>query len=104
MADEAHVRLVDAHAEGDGGDDDHAILVDEAVLIGLAGARVQPGMIGQRADAGLVQRLRRVLDLRARQAIHDTGIVRMALVDEGLQLLLRIRLVDDLVFDVGPVE
>src|SRR5262249_3352737 len=32
MGDEAHVGLVDAHAEGDGGDDDDAFLLEEALL------------------------------------------------------------------------
>jgi hypothetical protein len=35
VGDEAHVRLVDAHAEGDGGDDDDALAAQEAP----AGAR-----------------------------------------------------------------
>ncbi len=33
MADEAHVLLVDAHAEGDGGDDDDAVLAQKLVLM-----------------------------------------------------------------------
>ena len=43
--DEAHVGSIDAHAEGDGGDDDVGALVDEGVLV--AGALVvgQPGVI-----------------------------------------------------------
>jgi hypothetical protein len=39
VGDEAHVRLVDAHAEGDGGDDDHALLAQEA----------PPGALARRA-------------------------------------------------------
>ena len=33
MRHEAHVGLVDAHAERDGGDDHDAILVDEPILV-----------------------------------------------------------------------
>ena len=36
MGDEAHVGLVDAHAEGDGGDHDDAVFLEEAVLVALA--------------------------------------------------------------------
>ena len=52
MRHEAHVRLVDAHAERDGGDDHDAVLVDEAVLVAGAHVRVEPGVIGQRGNAG----------------------------------------------------
>ena len=38
MGDETHIGLVDAHAERDGGNDHHTVLVDEAILI--AGAQV----------------------------------------------------------------
>ena len=38
MRHEAHVRLVDAHAERDGGDDHDAVLVDEAILVSGAQA------------------------------------------------------------------
>ena len=48
MRDEAHVGLVDAHAERDGGDDHDAVLVDEAVLVAGAHAGVEAGVIGQR--------------------------------------------------------
>src|SRR3546814_16322611 len=33
MGDEAYVRLVDAHAEGDGGDDHHILRTDEGGLV-----------------------------------------------------------------------
>jgi len=47
MGDEAHVGLVYAHAESDGGDDHHAIFIDEALLVPRAGLLVEPGVIGQ---------------------------------------------------------
>ena len=36
MGDEAHVGLVDAHAEGDGGDERQPLLLQERVLVGVA--------------------------------------------------------------------
>ena len=48
--DEAHIRLVDAHTEGDGGHDDVGLLHQEVVLVLHAGTRIQTGMIRQRAD------------------------------------------------------
>ncbi len=51
VGDEAHVRLVDAHAEGDGGDDDDAVLAQEALLVARAGLGRQAGVVGQRGPA-----------------------------------------------------
>ena len=77
MRDEAHVGLVDAHAEGDGGDDDDAVLAQEALLV----ARADAARPGRRDRAGRQSRRRepggRLLDLRARQAIDDAGVARM---------------------------
>ena len=47
MNDETDVRFVDAHAEGDGGDDDLGAIVDEGVLIAAAILVRNAGMIGQ---------------------------------------------------------
>ena len=104
MRDEAHVGLVDAHAERDGGDDHDAVLVDEAILVAGALPAIEARMIGQCRDAGLGQRSRGILDLGARQAIDDAGIACMALADEGLELRRRVLLVDDLIADVRAVE
>ena len=104
MRDEAHVGLVDAHAERDGGDDHDAVLVDEAILVARAHAGIEAGVIGQRRDAGVGQRSGGILDLGARQAIDDAGVAGMALGDEGLQLRRRVLLVDDLIADVRAVE
>jgi hypothetical protein len=51
VGDEAHVGLVDAHAEGDGGHHHHALLAQEAVLVAAARVGVQAGVVGQRGDA-----------------------------------------------------
>ncbi|MNY80110.1 hypothetical protein D3C86_2210170 [compost metagenome] len=47
MGDEANVRLVDAHAEGDGGAHDDAFFAQEAALVGGAFRGGQAGMVGQ---------------------------------------------------------
>ena len=50
---EADVGLVYAHAEGDGGDDDRRVAAEEA-LLGLApNVILQPGVVGQRAEASV---------------------------------------------------
>ena len=42
----AHVRLVDAHAEGDGGDHDVDAAVEELLLDALAVLGVEAGVVG----------------------------------------------------------
>ena len=43
MRHEAHVRLVNAHAERDSGDDHDAVLVDEAILSATQRQRIAAG-------------------------------------------------------------
>ena len=83
MGDEAHVGLVDAHAEGDGRDHDHAFLLEEAVLVALARRGVEPGVIGQRDAALGAEPGRDLLDAAARQAIDDAGVARVLGLEEG---------------------
>ena len=104
MRHEAHVGLVDAHAERDRGDDHDTVLIDEAILIAGANAGVKARVIGQRLHAGLGQCGGGVFDLGARQAIDDAGVAGMALVDEGLELRRRVLLLDDLVSDIRSIE
>ena len=61
VKDEADVRLVDAHAEGDGGADNAIVLAQEGVVIGRAHRMLEPGVIGQRAPADAREFLRRAL-------------------------------------------
>ena len=104
MRDEAHVGLVDAHAEGDGRDHDHALVLEEAILVALAHRRIEPGVIGQRHAAFAAQPGRDFLDAFARQAIDDAGIAAMLGIEEGPELISRVVLGDDAVADVRPVE
>ena len=48
MRDKADIGLVDAHAEGDRGDDDDAFLAQKALLVALARLGGEAGMVGQR--------------------------------------------------------
>jgi hypothetical protein len=62
------------------------------------------GVIRHRADAVFVQELSRLLDLFARQAVHDAGVARMLGADEVEQLLAAGGLFDDRITDVRAVE
>ncbi len=104
MRHEAHVRLVDAHAERDGGNDDDAVLVDEAILVAGAQACIEARVIRQRSYTGLGQGISGVLDLGARQAIDDAGVSGVAFADEGFELGRRILLFDDLITNIRAVE
>ncbi len=50
MDDEPHVGLVDAHAEGDGRDHHHAVLLEKHVLVARAIGPLHAGVIGERVD------------------------------------------------------
>ena len=78
--DKTHIGFVDAHAEGDGGDDDRRLIVGEVALVRQPRRVIQPGVIGQGAPTiGRQLRCQHVNPL-ARVAIDDA---RFALV--GLQ-------------------
>ena len=104
MGHKAHVWLVNAHTEGDGGHHDDAVLPQEAVLVGLAHLGRQARVVGQRREAGVAQRLGQFLHAPARLAIDHAGITQMLAVDEAHELRERLLLFLDAVADVGPVE
>ena len=104
MGDETHVRLVDAHAEGDGRDDDNAVFAEESVLVAPAGTRVEPGVVRKRIHADPAQPLGRIVDLAPGQAVHDAGVAPVAFLEKAPELRLRIVLRDDLVADVRAIE
>ena len=103
MADETHVGLVDAHAEGDGGGHHHAVLLLEGVLVVVAQRLVEAGVIGQRIDAGGLQRLGQLLDLAARGAVDDAALGLVA-AHEGEHLARGALLGLEGQAEVGPVE
>ena len=77
MGDEAHVRLVDAHAEGDGGADDDPVLAQKTRLVPPANLGGQAGMVGQGREPLFPEEGRRALHLLARQAVDDARIAQM---------------------------
>ena len=55
MHNKAHIGLVDAHAERDGGRHHNAILLQKAVLVARALARLHACMIGHRFKSIILQ-------------------------------------------------
>ena len=103
MEDVAHVRLVDPHAEGDGGDDHHARLGHECVLVCLPLLLLHARVVGEGPDPVRRQHGGGLLGLAARQAVDDAAL---ALVpgDEVPELTLPVALHFHREFDVGTVE
>ena len=101
---EAHVGLVDAHAEGDRGHHDQAVLAQEPRLVLGAGPRVQPGVIGQRRNSLRGEPFRGLVHRGPRQAVDDAGVAVVLGAQQVQQLPLRLVLRHDAVLDVGPVE
>ena len=104
MGDEAHVGLVDSHAESDGRHHHETLFFDEALLMSAADPLVEPGVIGQGLDALCPQPRRGVVHLLAAHAIDDAAFAAVPRADEAKKLLARTGLRDDLIANVGPVE
>ena len=86
MGDKAHVGLVDAHAESNGGNDHHPFLAQEAILMFSAQVGVQPGVVGQRGESLGTQPGGGFLDLLAREAIDDACLALVLFLNEAQQL------------------
>ena len=103
MEDEAHVRLVDAHAEGDGRADDAIVLAQEGVVVCGAHGMIEPGVIGQRAPAAPAQFLGQLFGAAARGAIDDAALPAVGL--EPLdELAGRVGFRPHREKEIGPVE
>ena len=74
----AHVRLVDAHAEGDGGHHHHSHIGHESVLVRLPVLLVHACVVWKRAHAVRRQHGGGLLRLPARQAVHDAALALVA--------------------------
>jgi hypothetical protein len=87
VRDEAHVGLVDAHAEGDGGHHHEAVLAQEAVLVGAARVGLQARR-GRAAPAmpSALQPLRGLLDLAPARAVDDACVAGVLVAQEAQQL------------------
>ena len=100
---EAHVGLVDAHAEGDRRHHHDPVLAQEAALVFGAGGRVQAGVVRQRTHAAPGQQFGGGIDLAPRQAIDDAAVAAMV-VQELQQLAAAVVLGHHRVADVRTVE
>jgi len=105
VGNETHIGLIDAHAEGDGSDDDDAFFVDEARLVACAHFGGKPGVIGQRVQALGLEPFGDFLHALARQAINDAGVAGVFRANEPQQLFARAAAaLGDAVTDIGAVE
>ena len=77
MGDKAHVRLIDTHAEGDGGNNNHPVFTQEPLLVMGTLFRGQACMIGQSGIAFLGQGFRGGVDFVPGQAVDDAAIALM---------------------------
>ena len=85
VGDEAHVRLVDPHAEGDRSHHDETLLAQEALLVRATRLGIHSGVVWQCMEPLLGQPLGGLFDLLARQAVDDSRLSAMAC-HEGQQL------------------
>ena len=101
--DVADVALVDAHAEGIGGDDDLYLVVRKGVLHGPAHVITETGMVMTGFDAAPRQFLIDPVYFLARRRIDDAAVFLMLLdVGQGkVELAVR---ADDAEIEVRPVE
>ena len=104
VGDEAHVGLVDAHAERDRGDHEQAIIAEEPCLVGPPGGRVEARVVGEGLDPAAHQELRGRLDRRPGQAVDDARAAGVLGLDQPEQLPPRLVLRNDAVLDIWAVE
>ena len=103
MQHEAHIGLVDAHAERDGGHHDQALLMLEAALVCFPRLHLHAGVVGQRGEAVVVEGGGDVLGLALGKTIDDAALA-LAGLEEAQHLLRRARLLGGAIADVGAVE
>src|SRR6266516_2689324 len=101
--DEAHVRLVDPHAEGNGRADHTDLVAQKVLLITRALLAVQARVIRRRADSIRRELAREVLRRLPRLAIDDPALPP-ARADEVERLFVGTGLGGNAVSQVGPVE
>ena len=101
--DEAHVRFVDAHAEGDRGDDYWNVVAKEAFLDNPPHVCPQAGVVGRCCHASARERLRNFLHAPSGERIDNAGFILVRR-EESAELILRAALLKDLVADIGAVE
>ena len=99
----SHVRLVDAHSEGYGGDNHVNILHQEAVLILSPHLRIQSSVIRNSLYTIDNQHIGQFLNLLAAEAVDNAGLagILFYILDD---ILLRLHLVPYLIIEIRPVE
>src|SRR4030042_1703294 len=103
MNNKTDVGFVDTHAESYSGDDQLHFIVVECILILLACAVVEPGVVGQGMDACMGKRCRRAFDIIPCCPIHNAGF-SWPRTYESKDLGLHILLWRYLIVEVGAVE
>jgi len=101
--DEADVWFVDAHAEGDGGDDDGAVVADEGFLGGAAFGGLHAGVVAAGGDVVFSEEGDGCLDAAAGGAVDDAGLAG-AFAEEADHLGIAVGFTTDFVEEVGAVE
>ena len=106
--DEAHVGLVDAHAEGDRGAHDQRLVGHPELLLAVALGHAELAVVKVGADAVALERLGQLLGVALRQAVHDAALAAV-LVDEahdgrGHVGLLGIHKVHEVAAEVGSLQ
>ena len=71
--DEAHVGFVDAHAEGNGGNDDVYFFHEEFVLVFGTDFVVQTGVVGEGFDAVELKEFGEVFNFFSGKAVNDAA-------------------------------
>ena len=103
MHDEAHVRLIDPHAKGDGRADDAHFIAEKSFLIRGPRIAFEAGVIRRRRNSFPAQTLRDALRRLPALAVHDARLAR-PLAQEGHELIKRTRLRDHAVAQVRAIE
>ena len=86
------------------GDDDHALLAHEPLLVFAADGVGQSGVVFKRMAPARAQPFGGFLDLASRQAIDDAGVARVLAREEAPQVLASLVAVADRVADVRAIE
>ena len=104
MYDVTHVRLVDAHAESNGGHDDIDAFHEEIVLSLSPFRRFHTSMIGTGGNIVGAQHLGQFLDSTTTQTVDDAALA-LVLKDKSRDILVDILcLRTDFIVEVGAVE
>ena len=83
----AHVRLVYAHAKGNGGHHHQGVFTQKTVLVALPHRSVKPCVVRQSVYASLAQSAGHLFHALSRLAIHNARLARVLLLDKANQLL-----------------